>query len=48
MKWQTKESGIAQTNTVKIYTAESFEEFAKEIKRTTPDFLKPNQIRMLH
>lgn len=32
------ESGIVQTNTVKIYITESFEESRGEIKRTTPIF----------
>ncbi|MBV9691531.1 MAG: hypothetical protein JO202_17670 [Ktedonobacteraceae bacterium] len=32
------DSGIVQTNTVKIYVTESFEEFAEEIKGTTPIF----------
>ena len=32
------ESGIVQLNTVKIYTTESFEEFAEEIKKSTPIF----------
>jgi len=32
------ESGIVQMNTVKIYTTESFEEFAEEVKKSTPIF----------
>lgn len=32
------ESGLVQTNTVTIRQTESFEEFAKEIKTTTPIF----------
>ena len=32
------DSGIVQTNTVRIYITESFEEFAEEIKNTTPIF----------
>lgn len=32
------DSGIVQTNIVKIYITESFEEYGEELKRTTPIF----------
>lgn len=32
------DSGVVQTNTVKIYITESFEEYGEELKRTTPIF----------
>jgi hypothetical protein len=32
------DSGIVQTNTVKIYVTESFEEYGEELKHTTPIF----------